>query len=62
MCGVFREDADEFCAEGALAPSAPGMMPKRWPSASGMMERRSCLVSPAEKAIIASRTSGMQTS
>ena len=47
---------------GARSPIAPGMIPKARPSASGMMVRRVWSVSPREKAIIASRTMGMQTS
>jgi hypothetical protein len=38
------------------------MIPSILESASGMRVRISCRVSPLEKAIIASRTSGMQRS
>jgi hypothetical protein len=38
------------------------MTPNKRPSESGRIDRRSCLVCPLEKAIIASRTMGMQTS
>ena len=47
--------------KGAPSPSAPGMTPKARPAPSGMIERSSWRVSPRERAIIASRTSGMQT-
>jgi hypothetical protein len=44
------------------AQCAPGIAPNRRSSDSGRIDRRSCLVSPRENAIMASRMMGMQTS
>ncbi len=51
-----------FAPKTAFSPSAPGMMPKAFPRPSGMIVRSNCRVRPAEKATMASRTIGMQTS
>jgi hypothetical protein len=37
----FSGDADELGAEDTVSPNAPGMIPNRRPSASGMMDLRS---------------------
>ena len=59
---VLREDADQLRAEWRTRAHCTGHDSERRPSASGMIDRRSCLVSPRENAIIASRTIGMHIS
>jgi hypothetical protein len=46
----------------AVSPMAPGITPNMRPSSKCMIERSSWRVCPAESAIIAARTAGMQTS
>jgi hypothetical protein len=51
-----------FAPNGARVPIAPGMIPNKRPSDRGMIDRKSCFVSPLENAIIAWRTIGMHIS
>src|SRR5450631_959746 len=48
--------------KAAASPNAPGMIPKRRPPASGMMDLRSWRVLPLEKSIMACLTIGMHVS
>lgn len=60
--GVAVEDGDQFGSEGFVGPECSCMTPKKRPSERVMIERRCCIVWPVEKAIMASRTRGMQRS
>jgi hypothetical protein len=58
----FGKTLSTLAPKAKVSPMAPGMTPNIRPSVKCMIERNSCRVSPADRAIIACRTTGMQTS